>query len=294
MKEPDSTARELTTGLGRVGARDGRGDLPALFADTLNRIHAPVVGDDRRLQALQAPLREHRNPLIAAAAPLLDLILVLAQGASHKTPHDLRMQAASELREFHRRLEGQTVSLHSMRVASYALCGALDEAVLTTDWGSESDWSTETLLWTFHQDSSGGESFFRHLSDLALSPDVPVDLVELLVLLLDLGFQGCYRVSHDGAYALETIRLRLHATVGAHRSATASPVGTPKPYAGTDPSRLRFALRACGVCAVLALAIGYAMLYVRTQSLAEPLATRLDHLLNEYSPPSSARPPPSE
>ena len=294
MKETDSLARELTTGLGQVGARDGHGGLPALFGETLSPIHGPVVGDDRRLQALQAPLREHRNPLIAAAAPLLDLILVLAQGASHKAPRELRLQATSEIREFHRRLEGQTVSLHSMRVASYALCGALDEVVLTADWGSESDWSTETLLWTFHQDSSGGESFFRYLSDLALSPDVPVDLVELLVLLLDLGFQGYYRVAHDGAYALETIRLRLHAAVGAHRSETASPVGTPKPYAGADTSRWRFALRAFTVCAALALTAGYTTLYVRAQSLAEPLSTRLDLLLNEYSLQSNPRAVPSE
>ena len=294
MNETDSLARRPKPEPGLVEVRAGGAGLPALFGETFAAVDGPVVGDDDRLRVLQAQLRAHRNPLIAAAAPLLDLILVLAEGARHESPRALRMRAAGEIREFHRRLEQQSVSLHSMRVASYALCGALDEAVLTTDWGSESGWSMETLLWTFHQDSSGGESFFRYLANLTLSHDAQIDLVELLVLLIDLGFQGYHRISNDGAHTLETIRLRLHAVVRAQRPEAPPPLCTPRPATGTGRSPWRSALGAAGVCMVLVLAAGYVTLYLRTQALADPLMAGIEQLLDEYPVPGRSGTGPSD
>ena len=282
MNRPETLARGSAPGLGLVEVPVGDGDLPALFGETFRDICGPAVGDDKRLQKLQAHLREHRNPLIAAAAPLLDLILVLSEGARHDSPRELRTQVTREIRAFHRRLEQHAVSLHSMRVASYALCGAVDEAVLVSEWGSDSDWSTNTLLWSFHQDSTGGENFFRYVSELAMRPDTHMELVELLVLLVDLGFQGRHRVSHDGAYALETTRLRLHAVIHAERSEVPPPMDGIGPVAVTGVSPWRVALKVFTVCVLLALVAGYWALYARTQSLAEPLAARIERLVGEH------------
>ena len=286
MTRFDTPARRSTPEAGLVEAPAGGGGLPALFGETYRSLYGPSVGDDGRLQHLQAHLREHGNPLIAAAAPLLDLILVLAEGARHEAPRELRMQVASEIEAFHHRLELHSVSLHSMRVASYALCGAVDEAVLTTDWGSGSDWSTNTLLWSFHQDSTGGENFFRYVADLAMRPDTQVELVELLALLVDLGFQGRHRISHDGAHALETIRLRLHSVVRTARSEAAPPMGRVEPVAAAGTPPWRAVARAFTVCAVLALVAGYWILYTRTQSLAEPLVARIELLEREHLLPA--------
>ena len=285
MIRSDTLVRNPAPEPGLVEVPAGGGGLPALFGETYRNMYGPAVGDDKRLQELQAHLRKHGNPLIAAAAPLLDLILVLADGARHDTPRELRMQVASEIEAFHHRLERHSVSLHSMRVASYALCGAVDEAVLTTDWGSGSDWSMNTLLWSFHQDSTGGENFFRYVADLAMRPDTQVELVELLVLLVDLGFQGRHRISHDGAYALETIRLRLHAVVHASRPEALPPMDRVGPVAVTGASPWRAVLRAFTVCVVLALVVGYWTLYTRTQSLAEPLVARIELLAGEHPLP---------
>ena len=282
MNDIEPRTREAARGLRLVEGRAGGGATSALFDEAFNGMHAPVMGNDERLRALQTPLSLHRNPLIAAAAPLLDLILVLNEGASHESPLELRTQAAGEIREFHRRLEQQSVSLHSLRVASYALCGALDEAVLTTEWGSESDWSMDTLLWSIHHDSSGGENFFNYVTDLSPSPDTPVDLVELLVLLLDLGFQGHHRISNNGVHALETTRLRLHALVRAHHPEAVSPIGTRGPIVSAAPTRWRFSPKAFAIFVVLALAAGYTTLYLRTQSLTELLSIRIERLTADY------------
>ena len=281
----DALVRESTPESGLVEVPAEGGGLPALFGETYRNTYGPAVGDDKRLQELLVPLRMHGNPLVVAAAPLLDLILVLGEGARHDAPRELRMQAAGEIEAFHRRLERHSVSLHSMRVASYALCGAVDEAVLTTDWGSASDWSVNTLLWSFHQDSTGGENFFRYVAELAMRPDTQVELVELLVLLVDLGFQGRHRISHDGAHALETIRLRLHAVVHASRPEAVPPVGRVTPAAVTGASPWRGVLRAFTICVVLALVVGYWSLYTRTQSLAEPLVARIERLAGGHPLP---------
>lgn len=257
--------------------------MTPLFGETYGPAQAlEVVGDDDRLRALQACLRDDRNPLIAAAAPLLDLIVVLAGGARHESPLELRMRVASEVREFHRRLEQKPVSLHSVRVASYALCGALDEVVLTTDWGSDSDWGMDTLLWTFHHDSTGGENFFQYVTELASSPDVPVELVEFLVLLLDFGFQGRHRLSDNGVHALESNRLRLHAVVRTHRPDPVPPLGSMRSEAGAGSSRWPSILRGFTLCAVLALGAAWTALYVRTQSLVDPLHARIGQLADDY------------
>ena len=47
--------------------------------------------------------------------------------------------------------------------ARYALCAALDEAVLATPWGHESEWAQHPLLVTLHREAWGGEKFFEVL-----------------------------------------------------------------------------------------------------------------------------------
>ena len=42
--------------------------------------------------------------------------------------------------------------------ARYVLCTVVDEAVVTTPWGNESEWSKISLLSSFHNETFGGES----------------------------------------------------------------------------------------------------------------------------------------
>ena len=271
MRDSDTLARDLSPGPRLLSVRAEAGRMTPLFEESHGHAQTmEAVGDDDRLRALQACLRDDGNPLIAAAAPLLDLIVVLGAGARHESPLELRMQVAGEIREFHRRLERKSVSLHSVRVASYALCGALDEA----------------LLWTFHHDSTGGENIFKYVTDLALSPDAPVELVEFLVLLLDFGFQGHHRISDKGSHALESTRLRLHAVVRSHRPDPVPPVGSMRAEVGAGSTRWPSILKAFTLCAALALGAAWAVLYVRTQSLVAPVHVRIEQLTHDYRPAS--------
>ena len=248
----------------------------------LAELPAPRTRDNQRLRQFNAHFKQGRNPLIATAGPIVNLILVLNEGARHENPHVLRTIAAGEIRAFHTQIVQQSVSRQNVEIASYALCSALDEAVLTTDWGSESDWRTETLLWIFHTAATGGENFFTYLEELTVNPDRPLDLLELLSLLLDLGFQGHHRIAPDGAHVLESIRARLHEIIAANRSRAPSPLRPPEPETAGSTPRSQSGQMIVALLVALLVLIVYLNLIIRAQLLTDPLVNRVEHFVENY------------
>ena len=54
--------------------------------------------------------------------------------------------------------------------ARYVLCAALDEAVLSTPWGAQSEWAQHPLLVALHREAWGGEKFFEMLDRVSTDP----------------------------------------------------------------------------------------------------------------------------
>ena len=93
---------------------------------------------------------EGLNPLESAAGPLLALLTRLRNTIAHPAPASLRAQLLAYLRQFEERAEAAGVVRNDVLLARYALCTALDEAVLSTPWGGTSDWGKQSLLITVH------------------------------------------------------------------------------------------------------------------------------------------------
>jgi type VI secretion system protein ImpK len=161
------------------------------------------------LRAYQMPLALSGNPCIAAAAPLLDLIVELRATEAHPDVARLQSRVAEQVRAFETRLLESGTDPDHMQAARYALCSAVDEAVLTTDWGAESSWSRQSLLSQFYNDVWGGEKVFEMLEELRRTPKRTLDVIELIAILIGLGFEGRYRVMQDGAPLLEDLRRDL-------------------------------------------------------------------------------------
>ncbi len=94
--------------------------------------------------------------------------------------------------------------------ARYAICTALDETVLSTPWGSESVWSTHSLLTTFHQEAWGGEKFFQILDRLKTDVMANIDLLEVMYLCLSLGFEGKFKIQERGHVQIASVRDELY------------------------------------------------------------------------------------
>ncbi|WP_295486396.1 DotU family type VI secretion system protein [uncultured Pseudomonas sp.] len=153
------------------------------------------------------------NPLEQAAGPLLALLTRLRNTIAHPAPASLRAQLLAYLRQFEERADAAGVPRNEVLLARYALCTALDEAVLSTPWGSSSDWGKQSLLITVHNEAWGGEKTFQLLEHCLQSPRERLNLLELLYLCTSLGFEGRYRVMNGGRAQLEALRERTAAAI---------------------------------------------------------------------------------
>lgn len=231
------------------------------------------------------------NPLESAAGPLLALLTRLRSTLAHPAPASLRAQLLAYLRQFEERAEAAGVPRNDVLLARYALCTALDEAVLSTPWGSTSDWGKQSLLITVHNEAWGGEKVFQLLEHCLQSPRERLYLLELLYLCMCLGFEGRYRVMIDGRSQLETLRERTAATI---RSARGEHERELSPHwRGVTVARDRLAQFmppwvgiAIGVALLLALLFG---LRLKLAADAEPVFKNI-HALGEIPVQTLDRP----
>lgn len=150
------------------------------------------------------------NPLAGAAAALLAEAVRLCHAGQAEDLHALNRRLGDELRLFEQRALQAGIESSEVMAARYVLCTLLDEAVVTTPWGNESEWSQMSLLSRFHNETFGGEKFFRLLERLGRNPVKHLALLELMYLCLALGFEGQYRVLPRGMLELEAIRDALY------------------------------------------------------------------------------------
>ena len=146
------------------------------------------------------------NHLVDAASPLLVLIAHVSNTIDARDTYQLKQQIGEEIDQFQREAQQANVDGQTIRDASYMLCTVLDEAVLNTPWGQQSDWGVNTLLSTHFQDVRGGNVFFDKLKQLNDYPSQSPPLLKLMYYCLALGFQGRYRHEADPIGKLNYIK----------------------------------------------------------------------------------------
>jgi type VI secretion system protein ImpK len=157
------------------------------------------------------------NPLVQAASPVLILIGRLRTSLSNPDVAALRRQALDQIRDFEERARTSGIADEVARAARYVLCGALDEAVLSTPWGGQSEWSAQSLLVVLHREASSGEKFFDMLERTWGDPARHINLMELQYFCLALGFAGKYAVADRGHARLAEIQSELYRRIRAYR-----------------------------------------------------------------------------
>ncbi|KJH85148.1 type IVB secretion system protein IcmH/DotU [Pseudomonas sp. KSR10] len=150
------------------------------------------------------------NPLVAAASSLLSEVVRLKHSYEGEDLHALNQRLSGELKLFEHRALHDGAESSQVMAARYVLCTAIDEAVVTTPWGNESEWSQMSLLSSFHNETFGGEKFFQLLERLSRNPVKHLPMLELMYLCLSLGFEGKYRVMPRGMVELEAVRDSLY------------------------------------------------------------------------------------
>ncbi len=150
------------------------------------------------------------NPLVAAASALLSEVVRLKHSFEAEDLQALHRRLSADLKLFEHRSLHEGAESSQVMAARYVLCTVLDEAVVTTPWGNESQWSQMSLLSSFHNETFGGEKFFQLLERLSRNPVKHLPMLELMYLCLSLGFEGKYRVLPRGMLELEAVRDSLY------------------------------------------------------------------------------------
>ncbi|MBS0644716.1 MAG: type VI secretion system protein TssL, long form [Proteobacteria bacterium] len=160
--------------------------------------------------------------LIAAAAPLLQLLSRLRNTLSQPDPGALRERAVAEMRRFEQTTRDAGIPMQQLQPAHYALCASLDDVVQATPWGREGGWAARSLVTTFHprdRQVQSGVRFFQLLDQVKQHPGNFLPVIELMYLCLSLGFQGQYRLSPRGPAELDKVREETYAVIARQRPA---------------------------------------------------------------------------
>ena len=230
----------------------------------------PAAGTEARRPAAAAggPAEGSDNlalgaePLLAAAAPLLNLMTRLGRVVHAPDAGELYTRTVAEVRQFEKSGRDAGVDMELLRPAHYALCASIDDVVLNTPWGSSGDWHARSLVSTFHQEVRSGERFFDLLEKTKSAPGKFLPVLELMYLCLSLGFVGRYRLSPRGTGELEKIREDTYALIVRQRQA-ANPELSPNAKGLDAPYRPSRFVVPIWVGAVAALAVvAFAFLFI--------------------------------
>ena len=242
--------------------------------------------------AVRAFLGLGLNPLVQSATPLL-LLTGELRHASSVDVGGLRRHVLEEIRRFEEQARAAGVRSEIVLAARYALCAGLDEAVLSTPWGAQSEWAQHPVLVALHREAWGGEKFFEMLDRICVDPATHIDLMELQYLMLALGFTGKYHMLDRGTEQLAELQRNLLRTIRSHRGS--APTELSLQWQGLEDRRNRLVRYVpwwvVVAAAVAALAVTFVVYYSRLATQADPLQAKLAQVgVEDFAEPPPAAP----
>lgn len=171
---------------------------------------------DHMLNQLKQCPAASQNALLAKASPLLRMICLVGDMAEVASPKAVSNTLAKGLRELDQTLEQMQRPQAERLSVRYVLCTFIDERAANTPWGGSGQWANHSLLLLFFSETWGGEKVFALIQKLMQSPAENRQLLELMAVVLSLGFKGKYKVETGGDIALVQLRNSLFQLVQSH------------------------------------------------------------------------------
>lgn len=279
-EDPFSAFESDRTVIKPSAGRGGRGSAPA----------AAPAAEATPLPEL--PGATGINPLVQAAAPLLQAAPRIRSMGQHANPAALRTALVEGVRQFESTARAQGLPNEQVVAGRYVLCTFLDESASSTPWGGSGAWASQSLLVLFHDETFGGEKVFQLMGKLAENVPANRNLLSLMHTALALGFEGRYRALENGRAQLDSVRERLAQML---RQATPTVDAALSPaWAGQAARqvRLRDGVPVWAVAAGVALLLGlvFATLRLNADDHSEPVFQALQALDVPAPPP----PPPPQ
>ena len=282
--QPDATKLRPRPG----GGRRSEPPRPPVSAPPTSYDAAPIPPAARALIGMGL------NPLVRAAAPLLLMTAQVREAMASADVAGLRRTALDEIHQFEEQARAAGIPNEVVLAARYVLCAALDEAVLSTPWGNQSEWAQHPLLVALHREAWGGEKFFEMLDRTSKDPSKFIDLMELQYLALVFGFAGKYQVQERGQDKLLEIQQSLYRRIRDVRGPT--PSGLSLRWRGLEDRRnpiLQYLpWWVVSAAALPILAIAFTAFYATLAGSAAPVQAQLARVgLDDFSAPAPVAAP---
>ncbi|GAK88093.1 outer membrane protein ImpK/VasF, OmpA/MotB domain [Vibrio ponticus] len=201
--------------------------------DLLDEVTVPIqvsTADDKdtqtgtvRLSGLNAIKNQARYSLAQRKTDLFDnQILRVSSDLLSLIISVKRIEAPKDMYAFRSAIKGQLTDL-KYKVAQldyppsvadktcFLFAVMLDEQILHSEWGEESGWVNQTIVSELFGVKNGGEQFYLVAERALLQPVLLKDLLELIYLMIKLGFRGRYRV--EGKELLGVLVQRLEGAI---------------------------------------------------------------------------------
>jgi len=280
FRSPESTVLRPRPGAGRKGGPEAPAPRPGAGASRADTVPVESV------ESLGIGL----SPLVRAASPLLLLTGQLRGTVTGPDVATLRRHALEEIRRFEDRARAAGFQNEVVVAARYVLCAGLDEAVLSTPWGAQSEWAQQTLLIALHREAWGGEKFFEMLDRVSADPKRHIELMELQYLGLAFGFEGKYKVAERGHARLADIQHDLFRRIREYR-------GVPDPglaikWKGLEDRRnplIRYVpWWVIGAASLALVVLAYTTFYAMLAQASAPVQEALDAIRSTRPVPRAA------
>lgn len=205
------------------------------------------------VSAAENPLLEAAQPLLRALSDIPDQIIDI----SHV--EILKNTLKSQINLFSVVCDEVNIPWKKMAIVRYCLCTAIDEAAHTAPWGLKAAWSQSNLLNHFEGDNDGGNKFFLLIGRLSMNPSEFSDVLEIMLRILGLGFEGRYSIMEDGERQLTKIRQRLLTLIQSTRNTSQSALSphAMQPHGPARRERMIIPVRITAACAALLIVAAF-------------------------------------
>ena len=147
-----------------------------------------------------------KNPYISASSSMFKELILVQKNPKIDEIGELRQLFMDNINEYMRTISFYNVDESSGVLSRYVLCTVIDEFVNNIFNKQDNDWSSNSLLNIFHNESYGGENFFKLLDKFLRAPAKHIHLLELMYISLSMGFQGKYRIGNNKKRDLDLIK----------------------------------------------------------------------------------------
>ncbi|TDO98041.1 type IVB secretion system protein IcmH/DotU [Marinomonas balearica] len=193
------------------------------IASDSQQIDADLAGASVRLSNVNA-LKNHarysiaqqngqlfENSLLKAGSELLSLTISVKRMQCPTDMFAFRSGIKSALTDLKYKVAKLDYPPSVADKACFLFAVMLDEQILHSSWGESSGWENQTIVSELFGIKNGGEQFYVVAERALLQPVLLVDLLELIYIMLKMGFRGRYRA--NGKDQLDALMKRIEESV---------------------------------------------------------------------------------